>query len=150
MGSVEISEEADAVLDMQEPGGLPPPAEEEAVNGTAQPEPETPAGVAVVPGQRGRSRRPGHYGLHIRFESHPDDPDLGRLVESTVVLNDAHPAYRRAIASRSEGYHIALAVAIALAQLAVPPADAQEFITVFLTRWGEALDGARRRSRKRS
>ncbi|WP_187299342.1 ATP-binding protein [Nitrospira moscoviensis] len=150
MGSVEISEEADAVPDVQQPGRLPPPAEEEAVNGTAQSEPETPAGVAVVPGQRGRSRRPGHYGLRIRFESHPDDPDLGRLVESTVVLNDAHPAYRRAVASRSEGYHIALAVAMALAQLAVPPADAQEFITIFLTRWGDALDGARRRSRRRS
>ncbi|HBR48793.1 MAG TPA: hypothetical protein DEA71_01800, partial [Nitrospira sp.] len=78
------------------------------------------------------------------------DPDLGRLVESTVVINDAHPAYRRAVASRSEGYHIALAVALALARLAVPPAEAHEFVTAFLVRWGEALDGARRKSRSRS
>jgi hypothetical protein len=108
-----------------------------------------PLNVAVVPGPKGRSR-PGHYGLSIRFESHTGDPDLGRLVESTVVINDAHPAYRRAVASRSEGYHIALAVALALARLAVPPAEEHEFVTAFLIRWGEALDGTRRRSRKRA
>ncbi|HJT21806.1 MAG TPA: hypothetical protein VJ746_15120 [Nitrospira sp.] len=54
------------------------------------------------------------------------------------------------VASRSEGYHIVLAVALALARLAVSPAEAHEFVTVFLTRWGEALDGPHRRSRKRS
>jgi hypothetical protein len=86
------------------------------------------------------------YGLTIRFESHPDDPELGRLVESTVVVNDAHPAYRRAIASRSEGYHLALATAFALSSLAVQPAREHEFVTIFLSRWGEALQaGARRR-----
>ncbi len=114
----------------------------------AQSPPELPT-VAVVPGPKGRSR-PGRYGLSIRFESHAGDPDLGRLVESTVVINDSHPAYRRAVASRSEGYHIALAVALALARLAVPPAEEHEFVTAFLIRWGEALDGSRRRSRKRA
>jgi len=130
----------------QEPTNLNQPAE--VVEGEAQPEPEASATVAVVPGPMGRSR-PGRYGLSIRFESHTGDPDLSRLVESTVVINDAHPAYRRAVASRSEGYHIALAVALALARLAVPPAEAHEFVTTFLARWGEALDGTRRRSRKR-
>jgi hypothetical protein len=47
----------------------------------------------------------------------PGGGALSRLVESTVWVNDAHPAYRRAVASRSEGYH--LAVALALAPLAV-------------------------------
>jgi hypothetical protein len=108
-----------------------------------------PPSVAVVPGPKGRSK-PARYGLSIQFESHTGDPDLGRLVESTVVINDAHPAYRRAVASRSEGYHIALAVALALARLAVPPAEEHEFVTAFLIRWGEALDGTRRRSRKRA
>jgi hypothetical protein len=108
-----------------------------------------PPSVAVVPGPKGRSK-PARYGLSIQFESHTGDPDLGRLVESTVVINDAHPAYRRAVASRSEGYHIALAVALALSRLAVPPAEEHEFVTAFLIRWGEALDGTRRRSRKRA
>jgi hypothetical protein len=33
--------------------------------------------------------------------------------------------------------------------LAVPPAEEHDFVTAFLTRWGEGLDGARRRPRKR-
>jgi hypothetical protein len=146
MTGTETSEEAVPLPEAtQEPAGVEAPAEEVEEE---RPQPEASPGVAVVPGSRGRSR-PGRYGLSIRFESHEGDPDLGRLVESTVVINDLHPAYRRAVASRSEGYHIALAVALALARLAVPPAEEHEFVTAFLTRWGEALDGARRRSRKR-
>lgn len=60
------------------------------------------------------------------------------------MINEGHPAYRRAVASRSEGYHIALAVAFVLARLAVSPAEEHEFVTSFLIRWGEALDGPRR------
>jgi len=79
---------------------------------------------------------------------------MARLLESTVRVNSAHPAYRRADASRSLGYHLALATAMALAPLAVEPPQAHDFITAFLTRWGEALDrlrakpsGRRERSR---
>lgn len=105
-------------------------------------------GDISLPGKPSRSR-PMKYGLHIRFESHPDDPELGRLIESAVVVNQGHPAYRRAIASRSEGYHIALCVALALARLAAEPKETQAFVTTFLSRWGEALDGTHRSSRKR-
>ncbi len=132
-----------------QPGGTEQATAGGQASSEPQPQPEHSPGVAVVPGVKARSR-PGRYGLTIRFESQEGDPDLGRLVESTVVINDAHPAYRRAVASRSEGYHIALAVALALARLAVPPAEAHEFVTAFLVRWGEALDGTPRRFRKRS
>ena len=78
------------------------------------------------------------------------DAELGRLVESTVWVNEAHPAYRRAAASRSEGYHIALAVAMALAPLAVEPVHEHHFVTAFLAQWGRALElGAPRRKRSR-
>ncbi len=100
-----------------------------------------------MPGVRG-PQRPVRYGLSIRFEQSPDDPELGRLVESTVVVNEAHPAYRRAVASRSEGYHIALAVALALSRLAVEPANEHAFVTTFLTRWGESLQRPTGRSRR--
>jgi hypothetical protein len=66
-------------------------------------------------------------------------------VESTVWVNDAHPAYRRAVQSRSEGYHLALAVAMALAPLTVEPPQAHGFVTAFMTRWGE--ESAPRRGR---
>ena len=100
--------------------------------------------VSDFPGTRGE-RRPARYGLGIQFESRPDDPELAQLVESTVWVNEAHPAYRRAVASRSEGYHVALSVAMALAPLAVDPAKEHGFITAFLASWGAARDGRRGR-----
>jgi hypothetical protein len=104
------------------------------------------AGGTALPGSRG-PRRPGRYGLTIQFEARPDDLELARLAESTVWINEAHAAYRRAAASRSEGYHLALAVAMALAPLAVEPREEHAFVSAFLARWGEALtrDGRRRR-----
>lgn len=110
-------------------------------------EPTSPTAAGHLAAARG-ARRPARYGLSIQFESRPDDPELARLVESTVWVNDAHPAYRRAVASRSEGYHVALAVAMALAPLAVDPAKEHAFITAFLARWGAVLE-RRRASRRR-
>jgi len=112
------------------------------------PIPPPPAAVQL-PGKAGL-RRPAHYGLDIQFEDRPDDSALGRLIESTVWVNRAHPAYRRANASRSLGYHIALTVAMALAPLAVEPLHQNSFVLAFLSRWGEAIDNpARRRRQKR-
>ena len=74
------------------------------------PEATTPAppvarGILPPSAGVGGPRRPTRYGLAIDFEHLPESPDLGRLVESTVLVNTAHPAYARAVASRSEGYH---------------------------------------------
>jgi len=111
----------------------------------AAPEPAPSALVVVpVPATRG-PRRPARFGLSIRFEERPDDPELARLVESTVLVNEAHPAYRRAAVSRSEGYHIALATAMALAPLAVEPAKEHAFVTAFLSSWGMAVERPKRR-----
>lgn len=64
-------------------------------------------------------------------------------------MNEAHPAYRRAAASRSEGYHLALSVALALAPLAAEPSGEHDFVTAFLSRWGEALEKPRTSTRAR-
>jgi hypothetical protein len=110
--------------------------------------PPAPAGDVTLPHSDGGPPRPLRYGLRIQFEDRPDDAELARLIESTVWVNAAHPAYRRAAASRSEGYHIALAAALALARLAVEPAQEHAFVTAFLVRWGRTIDqGARRRRR---
>lgn len=95
----------------------------------------------------GTRRRPQSYGLRIDFESRPEDPAFARLVETTVWVNDAHPAYERAVASRSEGYHVALSVAMALAPLATVQDREREFIADFMSSWGRALkqgEGLRR------
>jgi hypothetical protein len=115
---------------------------------------ETKAAVATgtlppVGRTAGDRRRPTRYGLGIDFAERPDWTEMGRLVESTVIVNTAHPAYRRAVASRSEGYHTALSVGLALAAVAVEPSGAQAFLTTFLARWGEALGRDRRRRKGR-
>jgi hypothetical protein len=97
------------------------------------PQPES----ARLPGTGGKFRR-ATYGLSIQFESRADDDELGRLVENTVWVNDAHPAYRRAVSSRSLGYHLALTVALALAPLAVASSEEHFFVTRFLAEWGNA------------
>jgi hypothetical protein len=126
----------------------------EAVDSESSPQTQAQAQAAPensalrLPG-RGGSRRPAHYGLDIEFEDRAEDAEIGRLVESTVWVNRAHPAYRRALASRSIGYHIALAVAMSLAPLAVEPANEHNFVTAFLSCWGEAVvkPGARAKAR---
>jgi hypothetical protein len=116
-------------------------------NPPVEPPPPPPAGSGSVreplPGEahmpgRARRKKRTRLSLEIRFETRPGDESLGRLIESTVWVNDAHPAYRRAVASRAEGYHLALSVASALAPLTVEPAQTQNFVNVFLARWGEA------------
>ncbi len=124
-------------------------AEDAAATPEKPPETErAPEGNGLVLPGTGGPRKPARYGLSIQFESREGDPEIGRLVESTVWVNDAHPAFRRAAASRSEGYHIALSVALALAPLAVEPMYEHGFVTAFLERWGEALDAGKSTRRR--
>jgi hypothetical protein len=137
-GSPVLAESGDIGAREHAAAALPTPTE-------PSPPPPTIGRLAVGP----RARRPARYGLSIQFEERPDDVELARLIESTVWVNEAHPAYRRAAASRSEGYHVAVAVAMALAPLAVDPAKEHGFVTAFLARWGEAIErrSVRRRAR---
>jgi hypothetical protein len=122
--------------------GASPPSQKPEGEATGKPEDGSPSPVpqTAFPAPTGPPR-PARYGLAIQFESRSDDSELARLVESTVWVNEAHPAYRRAAASRSEGYHLAVAVAMALAPLAVQPAEEHGFVTAFLARWGSELKG---------
>ncbi len=118
-------------------GAAPPPTD-----GSPSP-PATPeTSPAQLPSAAG-PKRLARYGLMIQFDSRAEDPELARLVDTVVWVNEAHPAYRRAAASRSEGYHLALSVALALAPLAAEPAGQHDFVTAFLSRWGEALEKPR-------
>ena len=112
--------------------------------GASSPRPEDLRGAddVHVPGPS-KKRRHARLALQLRFESLPGDDRLGRLIESTVWVNDAHPAYRRAVASRAEGYHLAVTVASALAPHTVEPEQMQDFVNAFLARWGEAAQGKR-------
>ena len=116
--------------------------------------PETPqteahAGRDGSSGAPAGRQRPAHYGLSIGFVQRPEDGEISRLVDNVVWVNESHPSYRRAAASRSDGYHLALAVALALAPLAVENKDVHAFVTTFLGHWGDAVERPRRRGRSR-
>ena len=137
---------AASTVPSSEVAGTAPPAADAGprVSGTEDvPSRSTP--ISTLPSAPGR-RHPGRYGLIVQFAERPDDPELARLVESTVWINTTHSAYRRAAASRSEGYHLAVAVALALAPLAVEPPKEHGFLTAFLSAWGAAMD--RRKGRR--
>ena len=129
-----------------EPPADPPDTPAPPPDRTHRPGDETLAGAVDSIAAR---RRPARYGLLVQFESRPHDPELARLVDSTIWINDAHPAYTRAAASRSLGYHTALAVSLSLASLAVEPAGEHAFITQFLAQWGSTSSTTRRSSRRR-
>jgi hypothetical protein len=61
-----------------------------------------------------------------------------------VWINTDHAAYQRAEATRSTGYHIAVAVALALAPLATGGVGVQQFVTAFLAQWGESVRGEKK------
>jgi hypothetical protein len=157
LGRPDISPTADIDTAEQPPAppstSLQPPAPEPSVvppeGGHQLPEPEAtpveerPAEKHPIAAANTRQtvagrRRSARYGLLVQFESRPDDVELGRLVDSTIWINDAHPAYTRAAASRSLGYHTALVVAFTLAPLAVDGRDEHAFILQFLTQWGSS------------
>jgi hypothetical protein len=146
-GEASQVQEAEEELVVQPPGNEPPGGETQRESR----EPEDHASVVsdfLLP-DRGSRRAPARFGLGIQFEDREDDQEIGRLVESTVWVNRAHPAYQRAVATRSVGYHIALAVGLALAPLAVEPAQEHAFLTAFLSCWGEASLPKKSKKRKR-
>ena len=123
-------------------GDQVPPAREAPAPGEGQSHADVAAAAGTLDTMVGR-RRPARYGLLVQFESRPVDVELARLVDATIWINDAHPAFTRAVASRSLGYHTALAVALALAPLAVEARDEHTFITHFLAHWGGAQTAKR-------
>jgi len=126
-----------------------PPSEDAALPSDRQQESDIVAATAGLGTVSGR-RRPARYGLLLQFESRPTSTELARLVDSTIWINEAHPAFTRAVVSRSLGYHTALAVALALAPLAVEARDEHAFITQFLAHWGSAHAVNRRTARRRA
>lgn len=129
-----VSLEVPAAPPADAESGAAPPADGDAAGAKV---PDPPA-AGVSPGLPGvvMSKRPTRYGLALQFESRPENDELGRLVDSTIWVNRAHPAFNRATGSRALGYHLALTVALTLAPLAVGAADEHGFVTRFLAAWG--------------
>jgi len=134
---------ADGSSHADDGGAAPPPARQPPLDAPMRN--DTP-----LPGPAG-PRRAVRFGLRLSFDRRADDHDVARLVESTVSVNTSHPSYARALATRAIGYHVAVAVAMALAPVAVEAADHHAFLTHFLAKWGGAFATSppRRRAKRR-
>ncbi len=94
---------------------------------------QNPEGTEAAHPQEGKRVGPG---LMIGYEDAPERADLGWLLENTVWINRAHPAYQKAIAGGHEQYHVVLSVAWVLLGHLDDQHSAQHFIGEFLFGWG--------------
>jgi hypothetical protein len=120
-------------------------AQESAQPGPTEAPPNAPAASpgAVLEssddGDVGARLQPGKRlgpGLMIGFEEAPERSELGWLVENTIWINRAHPAYRKATNSGNESYHTVLSVVWVLLGHLDDRHSAQRFISQFLSGWG--------------
>lgn len=91
--------------------------------------------------KRKQTRSPG---LEIAFEAFDEGSVLflGRLVEERVVVNIAHPSWKRAEQLGQEPYHVLLVVALTLGEYLQSPAGMPAFVSTFLKSWSEAAESS--------
>jgi len=82
----------------------------------------------------GRRKRPG---LMLGFDDDPSRQELGWLTDSTIWINKAHSAYRKAEGSDFENYHIVLSVAWVLSGFLEAEKSPLTFLNRFLAAWGQ-------------
>jgi hypothetical protein len=106
-----------------------------------EPSPERLGLEESASGKLTRTVRKKMPGLRIALQefTQEDRPALGRIIEDTVVVNTAHPAWKKAIQDRLEEYHIVLTVACLLSEMIEQEHTPVEFINTFLASWGNSL-----------
>src|SRR5262249_61733194 len=82
-------------------------------------------------------------GLRIGFDDARERDDLGWLLENTIWINRAHPAYRKAASTGNESYHVVLGVVWVLLGHLDDRHSAQEFIGQFRSGWGRGWGRSR-------
>src|SRR5207302_10748363 len=82
-------------------------------------------------------------GLRIGFDDARERDDLGWLLENTIWINRAHPAYRKAARTGNESYHVVLGVVWVLLGHLDDRHSAQEFIGQFLSGGGRGAEASR-------
>lgn len=75
-------------------------------------------------------------GLTLVLEDLSDAEDLlGRMIEDTVSVNTLHPAWKKALETKQEEYHIMVVVGLVLADFVAPEKRPLEFLAKFLSSW---------------
>ena len=75
-------------------------------------------------------------GLTLALEDLSNARDtLGRMIEGTVSVNTLHPAWKKALETKQEEYHILVVVGLVLADFVAPEKHPLEFLAKFLSSW---------------
>ena len=75
-------------------------------------------------------------GLTLALEDITDAPhSLGRIIEDVVSVNTLHPAWRKALETKQEEYHILVVVGLVLAEFVAPEKHPLDFLAKFLSSW---------------
>ena len=75
-------------------------------------------------------------GLTLMLEDFTDSQDaLGRMIEDVVSINTLHPAWKKALETKQEEYHILVVVGLVLAEFVAPEKHPLEFLAKFLSSW---------------
>jgi len=75
-------------------------------------------------------------GLSLALEDLTDAPKaLGRILEDAVFINTLHPAWKKALETKQEEYHILVVVGLVLAEFVAPEKSPLEFLAKFLSSW---------------
>jgi len=77
-------------------------------------------------------------GLTLELHDLHDSPGLlGVVREETVMVNTLHPAWKKALATKQEEYHIVLVTALSLSEYLDPEKNPQVFLERLLLSWSE-------------
>ncbi|TSC57151.1 MAG: hypothetical protein Greene041679_415 [Parcubacteria group bacterium Greene0416_79] len=116
------TEAAHTLMDAAEPKTTPPVAREERSGGKS--------------GRKSGTETRKKPGLALALEDLTDAPEsLGRMVEDTVSINTLHRAWKKALLTKQEEYHILVVVGLVLAEFVAPEKHPLEFLAKFLLSW---------------
>ena len=83
----------------------------------------------------GSRKKPG---LSLMLEDFSDAPEmLGRIVDDTVSVNTLHGAWKKALETGQEEYHILVVVGLVLADFVAPEKHPLDFLAKFLSSWSQ-------------
>ncbi len=75
-------------------------------------------------------------GLSLALENFADAPKvLGRMLDDVVSVNTLHPAWKKALETKQEEYHILVVVGLVLAEFVAPEKSPLDFLAKFLSAW---------------
>ncbi len=85
-------------------------------------------------------------GLKLQLADISDAPELplGRIVEDTLTINTAHPAWRKAKQKGLEEYHVIITVAAVLSHFLEHEKNPQDFLNRLLVAWAHESEEAKR------